>query len=646
MSISICLSDVFSSLKILIQNFPLDSIDTPLNEDAKKKLNQGLKDFTYNIYQILNNSIFNGDYVNTKNFIVLLENINFEEFENELTNDDLNIHIQDFIEKEIKSKALKEIRTSIIAYRRFVSSLDNRLSFSGTKYYINTLVKTRYDFVNLKSNSISDDCKIFDSNLFIAYCDHFVSSIDKDVLLNLEDVLDFLKEKDTISQYRHVDILYKKALFIRYKFIFREVEEKKQNNISATIYVAKKEKSVVFNPDSFINEFEDLKLFKNWNEYLLNHYQINNEWRQNILHSVKSSFDLNTLKISELHQVVKFAKDIEKDPRIIVRVRKVLLKKLIETTDQFDQYCLKICVLYAFNNEISFIADNPSTSELEIENLYNEIEEFISEYRVKNYFSTAKYLRYITAKLELMISEKVVFDKYDECQKLLSKANELIFKYRDNIDWVKNNYNYTFQLPKSECQIKYDDQLDIFVASTFMLPISRISLDINFKNDLESINVFKIIIDSLAFTKDSKDKIIELTEKNENLSSEIRENEKSKLETVAVVTAIMTFVAGSIPGFKFINTGIEAISFTLSLGLSLSLFVLLFFGMSRGFNTIKKYLYILIPVILGCCALLYYVSNLNLDFKEEEPNKINIENSFDFKHQNNNIKIDSLKSKN
>ena len=72
----------------------------------------------------------------------------------------------------------------------------------------------------------------------------------------------------------------------------------------------------------------------------------------------------------------------------------------------------------------------------------------------------------------------------------------------------------------------------------------------------------------------------------------------------------------------------------------------------KNIKSIKSYIFFFLTmfVIMGGIIyswyLLYNFSSKNLDFKEEDPNKISIENSIDFKPQNNNLKIDTLKSKN
>jgi hypothetical protein len=192
-----------------------------------------------------------------------------------------------------------------------------------------------------------------------------------------------------------------------------------------------------------------------------------------------------------------------------------------------------------------------------------------------------------------------------------------------------------------ECEVELPDGNKMFVFSSCFLPISRNTLELKFKNDLESFYIYKASIENLLITNEGVKEIKELTK-------EFEKKETKALETIVIVSAIMTFVAASIPGFKFINTGLEAIYFTLSLGSSLALFSIVFYGLNRGMDKLKP---LKLPLIIGTIVvvilwgLLYSFTKNNLDFKEEEPNKINIKNSIDFK-SNNNLKIDTLKSKN
>jgi hypothetical protein len=547
--------------------------------DYSLLLIEKLNTFSDSIYTLLNESIFEGVYVKTSEIKDSLSKIEKEIIEfNPLSEDENLLNLNDFLIEELLNKRLKEIISSINAYQRFVSSLEDRMKFSETKYYVNTIQKARYDTVNLKSLSLSEYCKFFDSNLFVAFCDHFVSSVDKNVILNLEDVINFAQSKKYTRKY---NLLWKKALFIRNKFAFRDIEEIKSPDYNVSIYVANKNGNTSFSSEDFINNNSYLSSFKNWNEYLLNHYEINSNWKSNISNKVILGEDFSKLSNTDLHLIVKYAKDIIADENLIIEARKNFKERISLANNEFDKYALKICVLYCYNNQFSLLVEKEDIEDSKIESLYNEIGTFIHTNRINNFFASGKYIRFLTKKIKQLIDQKNVFNQYEVYKNLLVKCYDLINIYSKNIEWVKQNYNYTFQLPLEDCLIEIDKDGFVFISSSFMLPISRKRVDEKFKNDKELLELYKITMQGLSFTMEAFDEITALKAENQKVRDAFEESEKRKLEVITVITAIIAFISGSIPGFEFIETPKQAVFFALALGTSLSFFVLLLYVLNR-----------------------------------------------------------------
>ncbi|OBX21546.1 hypothetical protein [Bizionia sp. APA-3] len=200
--------------------------------------------------------------------------------------------------------------------------------------------------------------------------------------------------------------------------------------------------------------------------------------------------------------------------------------------------------------------------------------------------------------------------------------------YKEKLKWSKNNHNLLFQLPYEECLINSNiDELDIFYASSIILPLPHEESENNYEEISEKLKGLKQLILSVAALNKEFTTIKEL-------QSEIKTNQVKTLETIGVFTAIMAFILASIPSFSFVNEFYQALLFTGIIGSCLLIMVSTIFLFTRGFKKIQSWLLIVLSIALFSFTL--YSLNRSIDMVE-----ISIKQ--DFSKKINSLKVEQVK---
>lgn len=564
--------------------------------------------FSKKIIDILSESILNGWYIGSPSVLKDIQDI--EHTFNELNSFIVNIlsTIEEF-DLKILTYLLKDILDSVAKYERLVENIEDKFKFHSKRVYINESLKsyfTKYDFFENRRSEIH---LVFMCNLFVAYCDHFMSHYDNQLINKFDEVIQKIENADLRRKHSWINKLILKAKYLRSKLLFRRIEENKSVDPTVEIYVPSLGKNKRLNPTDFSKE-DYLRPFLKWVDYSLIHYEISDKWDKELSSGIEVTTDYDGLSLLELHRIIKYAKDIAQNRKLIIDVRKTIIKKLRNNQlPTFDKYALQVCLGYCYNNEFSLICQQSKSLDNnekvypyeEVKALYNEIMDSEFLIKVKNYFVPALMLSRNVHELSKIFEKQEVFQNIDKCANLIQDSENIKKLYFERIAWVKSNYNYIFQLPNDECKVHLNEEgSQIFIFSSFLLPISRDFLDKRFKVDLDELRVYKASIENLNITKEGIDKINLLTKEFDDAKKDFVKSETKTLELVAIVATIMTFVSASITGFKFIDTGIEAIMFTLSLGSSLALFALVFYAINRGHEKLKSLKF---PLIIGFIAI-------------------------------------------
>lgn len=191
--------------------------------------------------------------------------------------------------------------------------------------------------------------------------------------------------------------------------------------------------------------------------------------------------------------------------------------------------------------------------------------------------------------------------------------------YKDCIkkfEWTYKSFNILYQFDRNDCSIKFGNEM-IYFPTSFLLPISVTENKLLIESKLEAINELKY-------------KFIELKNYNYNatIEKQIKENEKKSIEMISLFTAVISFIMGSISGFKFIDNIYNAISFVLIFGMCLSIFLILILKLVRKDNSysILEFLpiFILLVILVFVCLEISTKNVVSKDNLHDELIKLNV----------------------
>ena len=562
-------------------------------------------------FNVLNEFIFSGVYARNAFF-----NDKISEFEKKWSklNDALfgKMYEKDetyhFLEKSIKPRS-QVVITALNSLKRFAYKVNEKLKFHKKRVYLN---ESQKDNVASYIKWQGDHKSFFQVNLFIAEIDHFVEVTDFNSLSMLETIIELIpKFKKLVPEYHKV--LHNKATFLRNKLFFRRVEEFYDSEKDPDIIVNSHDgNSLPLDINAFINN-PDLSAYKEWNRYLVNHYEINkNNWDKEIDESLCDE-ELESLSVLELHKWIKASKDIHKNRIRISEIRDNIIKRLEEAKRKkksFDIYALTICLSYSFNNEFSFLCESSNKSSIkEIQDFYTKIETNARLSRIRNYFYKEKLFRNKFVRIRNKFkADPSLNEALEECETPIKECLILYESIQDDLKWTKNSYNYIFQLPFEECFVteKFGEkEIRVFVYSSITLPLKRHKLDKELGDEIQELRLMNAQIESLKIAQRGQNEVTALAEKLEKSQDTLLSKDWRYLEMISIFTAVVTFVAATIPGFKFITTGLEAIYFTMALGVSTSLFALVFYAVNRGHEALKS---LKTPLLIGLIvALIFWI---------------------------------------
>ena len=558
-------------------------INSKIDQFNHNPNNVELELFDDDIDEVLKSSInfiHTGEYVNfLKNDKV--ENISAKldiEIESTINNlSVINVTIQNQL-TEVFSKSvvlLREIFENCIVF-----FLNNVSELSKFQY---TIIHRNFTFLTTKNSILYE---LFEySNIFlleylleesIEYYEHLGVSEKR------------INEYHQISPFTKKNILRCKLTFLKYKWKKRQ----KYNRI-----FIKENVDINFSKKYiFANEEVDLsKKIKVGEEF----YPFFEDWVKKIeLHYFEGSDDIDEIYLSpqlvsnttdltndfKLFFTIKFYKDIEKDFLKLENLKSVVKSSRLDKKNK----------LYYFNNLFSLLIKNGDKDESIINKYFNEIKSYSEYSQSNNYFIYYKFLDY---KLQL-VNEKILQKKISKAQleAYIRDCEILNNECNKKFEWTYRSFNILYQFDVDDCCIEFMNE-KIYFPTSFLLPISITENKFLIANKSEIINELKY-------------KLIELKNNsyNEIIEKQIKDNEKKSIEMISLFTAVISFIMGSISGFKFIDNIYNAISFVLIFGLCLSIFLILILKLIRKDNTYSildffPIFLVLIVLIFVCLSL-------------------------------------------
>lgn len=548
-----------------------------------------IQQFIFKAVKLFSFSLLKGEYVSLPTIITTLTDTKSKiESYKERTDPLLSNNLQNKILEYITA-----FNSLIDSYTLFLNRIQNYFSEDKIDYaFIKN--KASRGLITAETNEALD---YFDNLIALSNIDHFPSN-EKEYISELFDIEDNIKELNTgVFEGITRNVLIK-IDFLKHKWKARKFHE----NPELTYYL--------FNGATrTIEDYQgDNNKLKEWVEIIETQYElISNTWKASLKKRVKNykNNNLSELSILQIHQLIKYNKDIKKDQNALTKYCEEVKRRLSDAVNNYDKYALGILSNYSLNNEFSLFLESS-------QDLASTKQKYISlknnsEGNVNNFFATFKYLEYLSEYFILKVrkEDKLKFiDNYEVSIKSLIEKD--LVEYQKEKDWSLKNHSFVFILPYQESLVPTTDLQElssIFYASSFILPPSNRKIEEDYTKIKNAFEEIKLFVNSGKYFKSEIDKI-------QSLTKELDKKDFKSIEIISIFTAIITFVLSSIPTYKFIKTVAESLLFMLSLASSMSIFIILILFTTRSLYK-KWQAYVVILILFSITGLGYYSLFLN-----------------------------------
>lgn len=577
----------FSTYQTDIEQEASTTVENPLSELQEELFIQSVDISVIDIIKHLSYSLLSGEYICIENIVDSLNLIedSVKDFPNKTTS----------LPSKLQAKIFEyssSVNMSVEAYIIFIRDITNNYSnerldflFSHNNQFEKILKES-----NL-SNKIDSVTDYFFYLLTLSKIDHFPSN-ENDYISILFEVEKKIKNLDVQEYSLITKNIFTKISFLKHKWKSRKFNE----NPTSTLY----------QEDGIIKTIEDFKddnvKLKAWSEIIDTQYElISRDWKYILESRIKDykGKDFDELNALEIHQLIKYYKDVKPNYVKLSQIKKYLAKKIELSTNKYDKYVSSVSYNYSLNNCFSLFLSIDKDFE-SVKDEYSRIKDG-TKGSINNFFLEFKYLEFVTKYLLTRINDddKIKYiEKYENI--IQNHCKSEVESYFNKKEWSKSNHNYVFILPFDECLVptcELDELGNIFYASSFVLPPSIEKMEKDFqeiKNDLDKINLYT---NTGKYFKKEIQKI-------ESLNIELDKKDFKSIEIISIFTAIITFVLSSIPAYKFIHTVWESLLFMLSLATALGIFITLIFFTTRELHK-KMHSYIPVIVLVVLCFIGY-----------------------------------------
>lgn len=546
-------------------------------EKKKDAFKNDVEELKEKIFDLLNFSLLKGEYVFFSDLDEILKGLldcvnkipQFMPPDNK---------VQELINDVFNENLSKSMRFACNAYLGLHIEVNNRFKID----HRNHLIVYNRSFKNFENSTFSEETLklllFLSANINIAHFDHFLTPSHEDFERMLE-LSDSLTSEKLLGGNKYSLILKQKCDFLICKWIVR----RQHLNESPILFVKDNSEEEITT-----NDFKN-QIFPYWRKYIETHYELVINWRT----EVRKDFDIikhqkviSDLSLKELHRLTKYYKDIAKSYENLKEIREELERRSRDTNLTKDfYYTYAVTLVYVINNEFSLLLEqNSSSKEQDAEALYSRILQIQESNGIKNFFAQYKYLGYLVGILEELHLKKQAKDYIGNSRKIIDKCEEIFKVYQSNVAWSESNYNYVYQLPFKECLIPLENDVlkELFIASSFLLPLSKEKYKKEFEENRNRVTRMSSAIEIFENLEGDLSKLSKLSE-------EIQNKETRTMEILGIFTALISFVAASLPTFKFINSPLQASLFILALGSSFAGFVILLLVVFRGIDKLNEF---------------------------------------------------------
>lgn len=550
----------------------------PKKKDKELNLPSKLQTFIDDFFSYLHLTVLTGEYVCQENYPLKfkkLERVIQSIPDSVVVKDDEEL-MQELSESIIQS-VIKPINECLEELKYFLRQVDRKLKNIGSQHVLFDAIK--HEGPGSSSSSpfklnLEPYVTTFLISIELARVDHFLP-FQKGILKNLILYKKNLEDTEKIDKPYFIILQYKCNYLIK-KISMRFLDDD-QNYLYAFDFEDKELSQ---------DEIEKLEFgcFEDFNLKTESHYT-NSQEAKKVLEKRIIKIENEKLRpqkkldFVDYHALIKKYKDENNNPKQVEN----LLRQFREDYSQiicnddiaFNKIAYDTVLNYMLNNKLSLMQNNNYPLP-EIMEFLEEIKRVQQETRIKNFFPFLKFSEFIIGLLSKNIDEDVP-DIVNLKSLLLLLEQNLKLAY-ENFEWCQDRNFLAFQAPFDECLLKCgpkEEEINIFIASSFILPINYEKV----KNKLNLFerekNKFKTLIDVLMHIQKHKAEI-------SDMKLQIEENDKKQVEILGIFAAIVLFISANVQIFTKINSIEDGLKFTLVMAYSLGFFVVLIWLVTRN----------------------------------------------------------------
>lgn len=575
-------------------------------EETKLSTLEKLKNVASKLFEFFNLSVISGEYIKNNS---AAEEINLiiakVELASEIEIED-NLAATNYFSEQILNSFTNPIIAGLRHYLAFISFIQRRSTKvnSAVLFDIYTESERKLIFRPELDFKVEERKEVFLFNLELAREDHTIA-VDKDTLESLLLIKHSLKQIE-LKEWYHT-ILEQKCNYLIYKIIYR-YEQDEKNYLYA------------YNFKNLEIKKDDLEcgIFKDYKSITESHYEERIKktpfYNSRIEEFYRRYSDNETIRFIDFHAVIKCYKDDNNSIEQLKNLFENVFMPKYEVNKKgnslkFDTRANEICYNYFYNNLLSLRIDFNKLNDENIEEEIEKIRNLQDSIHVKNYFPFYKLLIFLSDRISILFSQPNL--NYGLIRSLMSNYESCLKYCLRNFDLCQEIQFLAFQLPYEECIVNKNIdgvQIDIFLASSFVLPLNYSKLQNEIEEFKENLLKFRTMLAIQEGIKIDKDKM-------EHIRKLIDQTDKRSIEILSIFSAIVLFVLGDIQIFTKLNTFDEALKFMLVFAFSLCLFVLLIWFITRpeGFSFKRMsslHMFIIIFFIIGFLVTISMIKNL------------------------------------
>lgn len=589
------------------ENIVVDSSALPA-EESRARFYANIQNVLKDIYKALNLSAVSGEYVNKPDFETIIEDISNKVGE--------IITLLSDQDAEEESKTLLNtancIRRDLNLYKFQVHLFWKSVNNPRAKFVDYDIIDD--DNAEIKDNNIQDIellSDIFHANLNLVLIDREFSFHEQLFRILNGECHKLHKYNDKIKT-DYIDILLHKCHILLAKFNYKDNID---NFLQSYNYYNGRDEKVSMAVDGEISErlkgiyTKDIKAYKRTISRL---YQETHE-------RYTTFFDF----FIKCH----YFKNIAENEALLQDLIKKFESFQKNIVDLFDKKNASSCLNFLNNCRLSFILKQKDTSSITVWREKLQIKSVQDSTNIQNYFPFLKIAEWYSAYLSKQIEETdnandLMIDLHG-FEKSLNIAEQYLIDSKDNAGCFIP-FKPSFQECLEDYELKKGERVKIFISSSYVIPVDyekeekrieklqsdliKLKAIIEAKKSIDSA-ILKLRAENKSLQEEvrslKENSITETKKITDTVQSDLKENQKSNIQILAIFAGIVIFASGTIQIFKGASNIKDATIFMLLFASALSIISLsiwLLFTSKDKWDAPKLIFALILIIIFGLNA--------------------------------------------